>query len=133
MGAAPAAGGFEFGVNPDDDPELALALRVSMEEQRARQQAEGGAPDTPGGGAVAAPGAAEETSEVGPHLHPLLKILHNLTFLIPGGAAAARPGHEHGLRGAGGQRRGGAQGPQQHDGGGADRLRHAGQRCTHRS
>ena len=68
MGAAPAAGGFEFGVNPDDDPELALALRVSMEEQRARQQAEGGAPDTPGGGAVAAPGAAEETSEVGPHL-----------------------------------------------------------------
>ena len=80
MGAAPAAGGFEFGVNPDDDPELALALRVSMEEQRARQQAEGGAPDTPGGGAVAAPGAAEETSEVWPHLHPLLKILHDLTF-----------------------------------------------------
>ena len=71
MGAAPAAGGFEFGVNPDDDPELALALRVSMEEQRARQQAEGGAPDTPGGGAVAAPGAAEETSEVCPHLHPV--------------------------------------------------------------
>ena len=69
MGAAPAAGGFEFGVNPDDDPELALALRVSMEEQRARQQAEGGAPDTPGGGAVAAPGAAEETSEVCPHSH----------------------------------------------------------------
>ena len=33
--------GFEFGVNPDDDPELALALRVSMEEQRARQQADG--------------------------------------------------------------------------------------------
>ena len=73
MGAAPAAGGFEFGVNPDDDPELALALRVSMEEQRARQQAEGGAPDTPGGGAVAAPGAAEETSEVGPHVHPLFE------------------------------------------------------------
>ena len=71
MGAAPAAGGFEFGVNPDDDPELALALRVSMEEQRARQQAEGGAPDTPGGGAVAAPGAAEETSEVCPHLHSI--------------------------------------------------------------
>ena len=29
---------MDFGVNPDDDPELALALRVSMEEQRARQQ-----------------------------------------------------------------------------------------------
>ena len=25
-------GGFEFGVDPNDDPELALALRVSMEE-----------------------------------------------------------------------------------------------------
>ena len=35
-------GGFEFGVDPNDDPELALALRVSMEEQRARQQTEGG-------------------------------------------------------------------------------------------
>ena len=29
-------------MDPNDDPELALALRVSMEEQRARQQAEGG-------------------------------------------------------------------------------------------
>ncbi|TRY76726.1 hypothetical protein TCAL_07431 [Tigriopus californicus] len=33
-------GGFEFGVDPNEDPELALALRVSMEEQRARQEAE---------------------------------------------------------------------------------------------
>merc|ERR1711892_515261 len=41
--------GFEFGVNPDDDPELALALRVSMEEQRARQVAEGGAVEAPAG------------------------------------------------------------------------------------
>jgi len=30
--------GFEFGVDPNEDPELALALRVSMEEQRARQE-----------------------------------------------------------------------------------------------
>jgi len=39
---APPAGmsGFEFGIDPNDDPELALALRVSMEEQRARQEAE---------------------------------------------------------------------------------------------
>ncbi|KAL3638234.1 proteasome regulatory particle base subunit rpn10 [Castilleja foliolosa] len=36
-GAAPA--GFEFGVDPNLDPELALALRVSMEEERARQEA----------------------------------------------------------------------------------------------
>ncbi|CAA2966575.1 26S proteasome non-ATPase regulatory subunit 4 homolog [Olea europaea subsp. europaea] len=40
--AAAAAGGvsgFEFGVDPNLDPELALALRVSMEEERARQEA----------------------------------------------------------------------------------------------
>lgn len=42
--AAAAAGGggggdFEFGVDPSVDPELALALRVSMEEERARQEA----------------------------------------------------------------------------------------------
>ncbi|CAG2122920.1 unnamed protein product, partial [Medioppia subpectinata] len=29
--------GFEFGIDPNEDPELALALRVSMEEQRQRQ------------------------------------------------------------------------------------------------
>lgn len=40
--AAAAAGGvtgFDFGVDPNMDPELALALRVSMEEERARQEA----------------------------------------------------------------------------------------------
>ncbi|EDW76832.1 uncharacterized protein Dwil_GK17731 [Drosophila willistoni] len=31
---------FEFGVDPNEDPELALALRVSMEEQRHRQESE---------------------------------------------------------------------------------------------
>ncbi|KAK3921849.1 26S proteasome non-ATPase regulatory subunit 4 [Frankliniella fusca] len=40
-GAAGLGGaGFEFGVDPNEDPELALALRVSMEEQRQRQEAE---------------------------------------------------------------------------------------------
>ncbi|XP_033756331.1 26S proteasome non-ATPase regulatory subunit 4-like [Pecten maximus] len=39
-GAAMQAVGFEFGVDPNEDPELALALRVSMEEQRARQEDE---------------------------------------------------------------------------------------------
>ncbi|KAG4212530.1 hypothetical protein ERO13_A02G171600v2 [Gossypium hirsutum] len=51
--AAAAAGGisgFEFGVDPNLDPELALALRVSMEEERARQEA-------------AAKKAAEESSK----------------------------------------------------------------------
>ena len=32
--------GFEFGVDPSTDPELALALRMSMEEERARQEKE---------------------------------------------------------------------------------------------
>jgi len=62
MGAAAAGGGgFEFGVNPDDDPELALALRVSMEEQRARQQAETGGGQESGAPVVA--GGEDETSE----------------------------------------------------------------------
>lgn len=45
-GAGPAAGGsgaggagFEFGVDPTLDPELAMALRMSMEEEQARQAA----------------------------------------------------------------------------------------------
>ncbi|KAG8747443.1 hypothetical protein FRC10_001114 [Ceratobasidium sp. 414] len=34
---------FEFGVDPSLDPELAMALRISMEEERARQGATGSA------------------------------------------------------------------------------------------
>lgn len=41
-GAIPGLG-MEFGVDPNEDPELALALRVSMEDQRARQEAEASA------------------------------------------------------------------------------------------
>lgn len=38
-GAAGETGGsFEFGVDPSMDPELALALRMSMEEENARQE-----------------------------------------------------------------------------------------------
>ena len=39
-GAAGASGGgdYEFGVDPSMDPELALALRMSMEEENARQE-----------------------------------------------------------------------------------------------
>uniref|UniRef100_A0A0B7AMZ2 26S proteasome non-ATPase regulatory subunit 4 n=1 Tax=Arion vulgaris TaxID=1028688 RepID=A0A0B7AMZ2_9EUPU len=39
-GASMTGAGFEFGIDPNEDPELALALRVSMEEQRARQEKE---------------------------------------------------------------------------------------------
>lgn len=55
-GAIPSGGGFEFGVDPNEDPELALALRVSMEEQRARQEAESAAS---GGGAANTPANTE--------------------------------------------------------------------------
>ncbi|KAG1360964.1 26S proteasome non-ATPase regulatory subunit 4 [Cocos nucifera] len=37
--AASGMSGFDFGVDPNVDPELALALRISMEEERARQEA----------------------------------------------------------------------------------------------
>jgi len=54
------AAGFEFGIDPATDPELALALRISMEEERARQQvADGGAPAAgDAAAALAAEGAA---------------------------------------------------------------------------
>uniref|UniRef100_A0A914X4F5 26S proteasome non-ATPase regulatory subunit 4 n=1 Tax=Plectus sambesii TaxID=2011161 RepID=A0A914X4F5_9BILA len=44
-GAAPVAvpgggGAFDFGIDAGDDPELAMALRVSLEEQRHRQEQE---------------------------------------------------------------------------------------------
>jgi len=45
-GTAPAVGGGHggfFEVDPNEDPELALALRVSLEEQRARQEQEAAA------------------------------------------------------------------------------------------
>ena len=61
-GAIPTGSGYEFGVDPNEDPELALALRVSMEEQRARQEAENA---TSGGQAEAQPAAAGATEQAG--------------------------------------------------------------------
>lgn len=48
-GAAPGGGGMDDfgGVDPNMDPELAMALRVSMEEERARQEQEASAPAAP--------------------------------------------------------------------------------------
>ena len=57
-GGAPSGGGNDFsdfgGVDPNMDPELAMALRVSMEEERARQEraAAAAASDNNEGGAV---------------------------------------------------------------------------------
>lgn len=61
---APPSGmaGFEFGIDPNDDPELALALRVSMEEQRARQEDEARKVAAQSATEVSTP-AGEESSE----------------------------------------------------------------------
>ncbi|CAF1009317.1 unnamed protein product [Didymodactylos carnosus] len=48
-----SASAFAFG-NPEDDPELAMALRISMEEQRRVQEAEISRPNETGGGASSA-------------------------------------------------------------------------------
>ena len=52
-GGAPGAGG-EFGINDEDDPELAMALRISLEEQRLRQQQQEGGGAAGGAAAAAA-------------------------------------------------------------------------------
>jgi 26S proteasome regulatory subunit N10 len=64
--AAGAGGGFsDFGVDPNMDPELAMALRISMEEERGRQErvaaAAAAAQEEEGGDA--APAAGEAKSE----------------------------------------------------------------------
>ncbi|KAF9195169.1 hypothetical protein BGZ51_004596 [Haplosporangium sp. Z 767] len=62
-GSAPSyvssgGGSYEFGVDPNLDPELALALRISLEEERARQEAaSGGAAKTEGGADKGSEGA----------------------------------------------------------------------------
>ncbi|GHP12051.1 hypothetical protein PPROV_001077800 [Pycnococcus provasolii] len=66
--AAAAAGGGgaydDFGVDPNLDPELALALRVSMEEERARQEAAAAADGGVGGeGGASGEGAAQPVDE----------------------------------------------------------------------
>ncbi|KIP10551.1 hypothetical protein PHLGIDRAFT_100938 [Phlebiopsis gigantea 11061_1 CR5-6] len=48
--SGPAAGGFEFGVDPSLDPELAMALRMSMEEEEARRAAAAAQSSTPSSG-----------------------------------------------------------------------------------
>ena len=62
-GGAAAAGLDEFGVDPNLDPELALALRVSMEEERARQQANKDAAAAGEGGDAGASGSGGGQAE----------------------------------------------------------------------
>ena len=42
LGGAGGAGGFEFGFDPATDPELALAMRLSLEESQRATQPQGG-------------------------------------------------------------------------------------------
>ena len=43
-GGGGVQGNFEFGVDPNEDPELAMVLRVSMEEEKSRIQQQQHAP-----------------------------------------------------------------------------------------
>ena len=67
-GGDTGGGGFDFGVDPSADPELALALRISMEEEKARQEKEG---NTGEGGAKepTLEGIPEESGESQPLLN----------------------------------------------------------------
>ncbi|KAG0045138.1 hypothetical protein BGZ83_009613, partial [Gryganskiella cystojenkinii] len=70
-GSAPAyvssgGGSYEFGVDPNLDPELALALRISLEEERARQEsASGASKPAEEGSAAAATGSTESAAAAG--------------------------------------------------------------------
>lgn len=55
--------GFEFGVDPNLDPELALALRISLEEERARQEAAAKASKGPSGDGADSTAMAVEGAE----------------------------------------------------------------------
>uniref|UniRef100_A0A8C5KKC1 26S proteasome non-ATPase regulatory subunit 4 n=1 Tax=Jaculus jaculus TaxID=51337 RepID=A0A8C5KKC1_JACJA len=57
------ASDFEFGVDPSADPELALALRVSMEEQRQRQEEEARRAAAASAAEAGIPAAAAEDSD----------------------------------------------------------------------
>lgn len=66
-GSAPAyvssgGGSYEFGVDPNLDPELALAIRISLEEERARQESASGTSAAAEGAAPAATGAENPMS-----------------------------------------------------------------------
>ncbi|KAJ3144124.1 hypothetical protein HK101_002799 [Irineochytrium annulatum] len=63
--AAGGGGGFEYGVDPNLDPELALALRISMEEERARQEAAAGGASGGGAAPMAVEGEASGSAAVG--------------------------------------------------------------------
>lgn len=62
-GGGGGGGGFEFGIDPSLDPELALALRVSMEEEQARQTAANAASGETSEAVPTAAGSSEGQSQ----------------------------------------------------------------------
>ncbi|KAG8712314.1 hypothetical protein FRC11_000480 [Ceratobasidium sp. 423] len=63
-GEAGGSNQFEFGVDPSLDPELAMALRISMEEERARQAAAAGTSGATVPSLPQVPESVEPTSHV---------------------------------------------------------------------
>ncbi|KAI8332085.1 hypothetical protein BC941DRAFT_505459 [Chlamydoabsidia padenii] len=65
-------GDFEFGIDPNLDPELALALRISLEEEKARQEAASGKDTSKGESSNttessnAAPSTQQQHEEISP-------------------------------------------------------------------
>jgi 26S proteasome regulatory subunit N10 len=57
--------GFEFGIDPSLDPELALALRMSLEEEQARQAAEAARQAQSGDALPTVPEETEKKDEEG--------------------------------------------------------------------
>jgi len=81
-----SGGSFEFGVDPNEDPELALALRVSMEEQRQRQSDAPAATDAP------APAAAAAAPAAAPGQTDEERMLQQALEMSLGGAEQSAPG-----------------------------------------
>ncbi|XP_044740254.1 26S proteasome non-ATPase regulatory subunit 4 isoform X2 [Chrysoperla carnea] len=98
-GAGLGTSGFEFGVDPNEDPELALALRVSMEEQRQRQEDEArraqaaSAATADGGSDVMKTAIKEETASEEAMLERALamSMAQNDAEMKPVGEAATKP------------------------------------------
>jgi len=99
--AAAAASGstggeYDFGVDPNLDPELAMVLRISMEEERARQEEAkkkaGGDTATEGGAETKPAGPAATTADVdmnSPDFDDELQAA--LSMSVQGGGAAPAP------------------------------------------
>jgi len=101
-GLGGASDGFEFGVDPNQDPELALALRVSMEEERERQRREGeaaaaaaiarlGVPTTSAATSTATSSAAEVAKPAPSDANLASTPLPDVTTPSPSIAAVATP------------------------------------------